>query len=143
MSEETKQEEIKDVNEMTPEEIDRLKYQDRKEKEKVVNKVIKGVNDVWEKEYNFEELDLRFKVKVKLPNAREQGNIMALRSAYLGGMDAYQSDMIINAYQMLATLQEVGVEVPKEFQDPEDIYNLYPLSVMYNDWLDFMSSFRY
>lgn len=143
MAEETKQEEIKDVNEMTPEEIDKLKYQDRKEKEKVVNKVIKGVNDVWEKEYNFEELDLRFKVKVKLPNAREQGNIMALRSAYLGGMDAYQSDMIINAYQMLATLQEVGVEVPKEFQDPEDIYNLYPLSVMYNDWLDFMSSFRY
>ena len=143
MAEETKQEEIKDVNEMTPEEIDRLKYQDRKEKEKVVNKVIKGVNDVWEKEYNFEELDLRFKVKVKLPNAREQGNIMALRSAYLGGMDAYQSDLIINAYQMLATLQEVGVEVPKEFQDPEDIYNLYPLSVMYDDWLDFMSSFRY
>lgn len=143
MAEETKQEEIKDVNEMTPEEIDKLKYQDRKEKEKVINKVIKGVNDVWEKEYNFEELDLRFKVKVKLPNAREQGNIMALRSAYLGGMDAYQSDMIINAYQMLATLQEVGVEVPKEFQDPEDIYNLYPLSVMYNDWLDFMSSFRY
>lgn len=143
MAEETKQEEIKDVNEMTPEEIDRLKYQDRKEKEKVVNKVIKGVNDVWEKEYNFEELDLRFKVKVKLPNAREQGNIMALRSTYLGGMDAYQSDLIINAYQMLATLQEVGVEVPKEFQDPEDIYNLYPLSVMYDDWLDFMSSFRY
>ncbi|WRW34688.1 tail assembly chaperone [Staphylococcus phage CF5] len=143
MAEETKQEEIKDVNEMTPEEIDKLKYQDRKEKEKVVNKVIKGVNDVWEKEYNFEELDLRFKVKVKLPNAREQGNIMALRSSYLNGMDAYQSDMIINAYQMLATLQEVGVEVPKEFQDPEDIYNLYPLSVMYNDWLDFMSSFRY
>lgn len=143
MAEETKQEEIKDVNEMTPEEIDKLKYQDRKEKEKVVNKVIKGVNDVWEKEYNFEELDLRFKVKVKLPNAREQGNIMALRSSYLNGMDAYQSDMIINAYQMLATLQEVGVEVPKEFQDPEDIYNLYPLSVMYDDWLDFMSSFRY
>lgn len=140
---ETTKEEKKDVSKMTPEEIDELKYQDRKEKEKVINKVIKGVNDTWEKEYNFEELDLRFKVKIKLPNAREQGNIFALRSAYLGGMDMYQTDQVIRAYQMLATLQEVGIEVPKEFQDPEDIYNLYPLTVMYEDWLGFLNSFRY
>ncbi|QYC52062.1 hypothetical protein RP15_gp027 [Staphylococcus phage vB_Sau-RP15] len=135
--------EQKDIKDMTPEEIDELKYQQQKDKERVINKVIKGVNDVWEKEYNFEELDLKFKVKIRLPNAREQGNIMALRSAYLGGMDAYQSDQVINAYQMLATLQEVGVEVPKEFRDPEEIYNLTPLAIMWDDWLDFMTSFRY
>ncbi|MGI4709852.1 hypothetical protein ACR2XJ_26880, partial [Klebsiella pneumoniae] len=70
---ETTKEEKKDVSKMTPEEIDKLKYQDKQEKEQVINKVIKGVNDTWEKEYNFEELDLRFKVKIKLPNAREQG----------------------------------------------------------------------
>src|SRR5699024_7257570 len=107
-------EEKKDVSKMTPEEIDKLKYQDKKEKEQVINKVIKGVNDTREKEYNCEGLDLRFKVKMKLPNAREQGNIFALRSAYLGGMDMYQTDQVIRAYQMLATLQEVGIEVPKE-----------------------------
>lgn len=58
-------------------------------------------------------------------------------------MDMYQTDQVIRAYQMLATLQEVGIEVPKEFQDPEDIYNLYPLTVMYEDWLGFLNSFRY
>ena len=55
----------------------------------------------------------------------------------------YQTDQVIRAYQMLATLQEVGIEVPKEFQDPDDIYNLYPLTVMYEDWLGFLNSFRY
>ena len=42
-------EEKKDVSKMTPEEIDKLKYQDKQEKEQVINKVIKGVNDTWEK----------------------------------------------------------------------------------------------
>ena len=40
-------EEKKDVSKMTPEEIDKLKYQDKQEKEQVINKVIKGVNDTW------------------------------------------------------------------------------------------------
>lgn len=135
--------EKKDIKNMTPEEIEELKYKTRKEKEQTVAKVIKGVNDVWEKEYNFKELGLHFKVKVRFPNAREQGRIFALRSSFLGGMDMYQNDDVIQAYQMLATLQEVGEEVPKEFRDVEEIYNLYPLKVMYLDWIEFLNTFRY
>lgn len=138
-----KEEKKKDVSQMTPEEIDKIKYKERQKKEQTISKVLKGVNDTWEKEYNFEELDLHFVVKVKLPNAIEQGRIFGLRSSYLNGMDMYQTDQVIRAYQMLATLQEVGIEVPKEFQDPEDIYNIYPLAVMYEDWLVFLNSFRY
>lgn len=135
--------EKKDIKNMTPEEIEELKYKARQEKEQTITKVIRGVNDVWEKEYNFKELDLHFKVKVRFPNAREQGRIFALRSSFLGGMDMYQNDDVIQAYQMLATLQEVGEEVPKEFKNVEEIYNLYPLKVMYQDWIDFLNTFRY
>lgn len=135
--------EKKDIKNMTPEEIEELKYKARQEKEQTITKVIRGVNDVWEKEYNFKELDLQFKVKVRFPNAREQGRIFALRSSFLGGMDMYQNDDVIQAYQMLATLQEVGEEVPKEFKNVEEIYNLYPLKVMYQDWIDFLNTFRY
>uniref|UniRef100_A0AAU8GUP1 Tail assembly chaperone n=1 Tax=Mammaliicoccus phage MSShimriz1 TaxID=3230127 RepID=A0AAU8GUP1_9VIRU len=135
--------ETKDVKDMTPEEIEEMKYKVEKEKEQTVNKVIRGVNDVWEKDYDFKELDLKFKVKVRYPNAREQGRIFALRSSFLGGMDMYQNEDVFQAYQMLATLQEVGEEVPKEFRDVEEVYNLYPLKVMFQDWIEFLSSFRY
>ena len=135
--------EQKDVKDMTPEEIDELKYKKQKEKEQVVSKIIKGVNDVWEKEYDFKELDLKFKVKIKIPNAIEQGRIFSRRSAYLGGMDMYQADEIIQAYHMLATLQEVGTDIPKEFSNPEEIYNLKPLSIMYHDWVEHLNNFRY
>ncbi len=65
-----------------------------------------------------------------------------MRSNYLGGMDLYQSDEIYKAYQMLATIQVVGVEVPDELSDPEKIYNLIPLVRVYDDWIDFLGTFR-
>lgn len=133
----------KDIKEMTPEKIEELKYKQEIEKEKTLQKIIKGVNDVWEKEYNFEELDLHYTIKLRIPNAIEQGRIYSLRSSYLNGMDMYQNEDVLRVYQMLATIQVVGVEVPKEFKTPEEIYNLTPLLVMYDDWNEFLTSFRY
>lgn len=135
--------EEKDVKDMTPEEIDALKYKKREEQHETIDKIIKGVNDVWEKEYNFEDIDLHFTVKVRVPNAIEQGRIFGLRSSYLNGMDMYQTQEVIEAFQMLAVLQVVGVDVPKEYRNPDEVYNLTPLVVMYQDWDRFLRNFRY
>ncbi|BCK59779.1 hypothetical protein [Staphylococcus phage vB_SauH_DELF3] len=134
--------ESKHVSKMTPEAIDEKKYQDRKEKNKKLNKVTKGVIGRWEKEDCLEELDFRFKVKTKLCNARMQGNIFVVKAVNLGGMGVYQTDPLIRAYQFEATLHEVGIEVPKECQCSEVIYNLMSKAIMWDDWLNSNTSFR-
>lgn len=136
-------EEVKDINKMTPEEVDKLKYEEQQKKVQTIAKVIRGVNDVWEKSYDFKELDLSFNIKLRLPNAIEQGAIFALRSSYLKGMDMYQHEDIVKAYQMLATIQTVGIDIPKEFKNPEEVYNIQPLVTVYHDWAEFMNTFRY
>ena len=123
-------------------ELQELKRKKEQEQDNTVSKVISGVNDVFEKYYNFKEIKLDFNIKLRVPNALEQGTINAMRSNYLGGMDLYQSDEIYKAYQMLATIQVVGVEVPDELSDPEKIYNLIPLVRVYDDWIDFLGTFR-
>lgn len=123
-------------------ELQELKRKKEQEQDNTVSMVIRGVNDVFEKYYNFKEIKLDFNIKLRVPNALEQGTINAMRSNYLGGMDLYQSDEIYKAYQMLATIQVVGVEVPDELSDPEKIYNLIPLVRVYDDWIDFLGTFR-
>ncbi|AXF38333.1 tape measure chaperone [Staphylococcus phage Quidividi] len=122
-------------------ELQELKRKKEQEQDNTVSRVIRGVNDVFEKYYNFKEIKLDFNIKLRVPNALEQGTINAMRSNYLGGMDLYQSDEIYKAYQMLATIQVVGVEVPDELSDPEKIYNLIPLVRVYDDWIDFLGTF--
>ena len=123
-------------------ELQELKRKKEQEQDNTVSRVIRGVNDVFEKYYNFKEIKLDFNIKLRVPNALEQGTINAMLSNCLGGMDLYQSDEIYKAYQMLATIQVVGVEVPDELSDPEKIYNLIPLVRVYDDWIDFLGTFR-
>lgn len=136
-------EEQKPISEMTKEEIEELKYKQEQEKQKTLDKVIRGYNDTFIKHYDFDELDLTFTIKLHLPNMIEQGQINALRSKYLGGTDVDQPSFIYYAFEMLATIQVVGDEVPKEFKNETDIYNPAPLIQMYNDWMEFQSTFRY
>lgn len=140
---ESKEEKQKPVSEMTKEEIEELKYQQEQEKQKVLDKVIRGYNDSFIKHYDFRELGLTFTIKLHLPNMIEQGQINALRSKYLGGTDVDQPAYIYYAFEMLATIQVVGDEVPKYFKNEEDVYNPAPLIQMYNDWMEFQSTFRY
>lgn len=145
MSEENKveQEQQTEKKQLTKEEIDNLKYKQQEEREQVINKVIRGVNDIYEKEFHFEGFDEPVKFKIRYPNALEQGQILSVRSSYFNGTDMYQSQEIIFAFHMLATLNVVGVEVPKEFRNAEEIYRLEPLLELYYDWVEWLSTFRY
>lgn len=142
-NQDNKEQQDKKEKERSKEELYKLKYKQEQDKESTLLKVIKGVNDVWEKDYNFEEADLSFKVKVKIPNAMEQSQIRALTDEFLFGKSDTTPDFIYNAYFMLATLQVVGKEVPIEFRDPEEIYNMDYLAYVYRDWRQFLRTFRY
>src|SRR5690606_12124213 len=117
--------------EKTPEEREAEIKQDTK---KVVDRIIRGVNDTFEKDYNFEDMGLKFTIKIKAPNALEIGKIQARLSAYLGGMNNYASEYMIVAYQTLATLRVTGIDVPKELEKDEDIYNLDVLYIIGRDF---------
>jgi hypothetical protein len=112
------------------------------EQKKAIDRIIRGVNDTFIKDYDFEDLGLKFTIKIKAPNALEIGRIQAKMSAYLGGMNNYASDYMITVYQTLAALRVVGTEIPKELEKDEDIYNLdiiYQIGIDFQEWLN---SFR-
>jgi hypothetical protein len=116
----------------------------RSKQKKQVDRVIRGVNDTFRKEYDeFKELGWEdVVVEVKAPNAVEIGKIAARHSAYLGGMNNYASEYLTLAYQMLATLRVTGVKIPKELQKDEDIYNLDPLYAIGRDFQRWLGNFR-
>jgi hypothetical protein len=133
----------KDLEGLMPEKSQEDRDMDKKvEQKQVIDRIVRGVNDVFEKDYTFEDLGLKFTVKVKAPNALEIGKIQARMSAYLGGMNNYASEYMIVAYQMLATLRVTGLEVPKELQKDEEIYNLDILYVMGRDFKQWLDNFR-
>jgi len=114
-------------------------FEQRVEEKKVIDRVIRGVNDTFIKHYEFKDLGMDFTIKVRIPNALEIGKIQARMSAYLGGMNNYSSEYFIVVYQMLATLRTTGIDVPKELANDEDIYNtdiLYEIGVDFKQWLD-------
>lgn len=132
---------IQDFNqeEETPEQREQ---KEKAEQKKVIDRVIRGVNDVWEKDYNFEDLGLKFTVKMRAPNALEIGQIQARTSAYLGGMNNYASEYMLIVFQTLASLKVVGVDVPKELEKEEEIYNLDILYVIGRDFQQWLDNFR-
>lgn len=113
------------------------------EQKKVIDRIIRGVNDVFVKEYNFEDLGLHFTIKLRAPNALEIGMIQARMSAYLGGMNNYASEYMILVYQTLATLRTTGIDVPKELEKDEDIYNLDILYQIGRDFQEWLNNFRF
>lgn len=114
----------------------------RKDQKKAIDRIIRGVNDTFEKDYEFKDLDLKFTVKIKAPNALEVGRIQARTSGYLGGMNNYASDYMLIVYQTLSTLRVTGIDVPKVLEKDEDIYNLDILYTIGRDFQQWLNSFR-
>lgn len=119
--------------------VEQREVETKVEQKKAIDRIIRGVNDTFEKDYRFEDLGLKFTVKIKAPNALEIGRIQAKMSAYLGGMNNYASDYMITVYQTLATLRTTGIDVPEELAKDEDIYNLdiiYQIGIDFQEWLN-------
>lgn len=115
---------------------------DKKEKKEVIDRIIRGVNDTFIKEYHFEDMDMHFTVKMRAPNALEVGRVQALLSRYLGGMNNYVSEYMMVVYTTLATLRVTGEDVPKELEKDEEIYNLDVLYDIGRDFQQWLNNFR-
>lgn len=109
------------------------------EQKEVVDRIIRGVNDTFVKDYDYSDIGIKYRVKIKAPNALEVGKIQAMISVYLGGMNNYASEYTLTSYYALAALRVVGLDVPKELAKDEDIYNLdflYEIGVDFQHWLE-------
>lgn len=129
--------------EQKPKTREELEREQTEKEVKAVDRIVRGVNDIFIKEYKFEDAGVAFTVKIKAPNALEIGKIQARMSMYLSGMNNYASEYFIVAYQALATLREVGVDVPKELAKDEDIYNLDVLYMIGRDFKQWLDNFRF
>lgn len=128
---------------LTDEEINLLKYHNAEAEHKELNRIIPGVNNVFSKHYDLKEFGMEFDIKIKAPNVVQQGKIQAMREAYLEGMGMAVSNFIFQCYHTLATIRVCGVEVPKELERDEDIYNIYILNVIGKDFAEWLNSFRF
>lgn len=124
---------------LTDEEVNKVKYQEAQEEKVALDRIVRGVNDIYEKEYKFEDIGgLELKVKIKAPNALEQGRINAIRENFVGGTGTMLNSFTYVVYHTFALLQVCGIDVPKEL-DPENVYNLniiYKIGMDFGDWLD-------
>jgi hypothetical protein len=143
MSENFEQAMVNDFNGLqkpqTPQEREEVQKQEEK---KVIDRIIRGVNDVFVKNYNFEDFDMKFTIKLRAPNALEVGQIQAKTSLYLNGMNNYSSEYMIVVFQTLATLRITGIDVPKELAKDEEIYNLDVLYQIGRDFQQWLNTFR-
>lgn len=107
-----------------------------------IDRVIKGVNDIFEKEYKIEHLNKEFKLKVKYPNSLEQGKILARTSLYLEGMNRWMPENIYLAYNTMSMLKVCGVDVPDFLLKEEEIYDMGIFLVIGRDLEEWMGRFQ-
>lgn len=112
-----------------------------KKENELLEKLVAGVNDVFEKEYEFKELDLKFLIKVRYPNFIQRAKVNARREELLFGTGLNQSMGTYIVTQTLCLLDECGIDVPDYFNlngyPREDV--VFKIGMDLNEWLD---SFR-
>ncbi|UNA01493.1 tail assembly chaperone [Bacillus phage vB_BcgM] len=125
-----------------PKTAEQVEAERQEEQREVVDRIIRGKNDIFTKHYDLPEFDLKFTIAIKAPNAIEVGKIQAMTSGYLSGMNTYMSQYYLVVYQTLSSIRVCGKEVPKFLEKDEDIYNLdilYAIGVDFSAW---MNTFR-
>lgn len=136
--------EYKGVQDTTPEQEEQLsKMKESFEKEAEINRVIRGQNNMFIKEYDLKEMGLKFTLKIRFPNVIEQAKISAMVERYFEGIASYMSPTLIKAYRMLSTIHVCGEEVPSIFKDDTDIYNIQLFSYIAEDFNEWLDTFHY
>lgn len=129
------------INEKTAEDIAEQKDI---EAQGEVSRILRGKNDVFEKEYSFYGGDLKCKIKLKAPNAIDQGIIRSLQTSYLNGLVKFvmEEDRVI--FWTLAVFNSnCAIEVPEMLSDAENVYNTTPHLTIGRDFQRWLAGFRY
>ena len=128
---------------LTEEETERLKFVKEETTKNKLAVLINGVNNVWERNYTFDEVGVAFKIKVHAPTIVEQGKINALREQYLQGSGSFTPTSMFLAFQMLATIRICGEEIPEILADDDNIYATNILHRVGVDFYDWLNRFQY
>lgn len=107
-----------------------------------INRVIKGENDLFEKEYNMKDRGLKFTIKMRYPNAIQQAEAHSIVSNLFKGFNRAMPEHLILAYTTIAFLQVTGEDVPDFLKDPEKLYDLRIPMIVGADIQEWMDSFR-
>lgn len=113
---------------LTPEERD-----DQADKLKTL---LRGVNDKYKHHFNFEELDMKFDVTIKVPNALEEAPITNFVFSQFPDLDAIPNYQYV-VYYTIKLLENQGENLPEFLQDMDNIYNtdiLYAIGEGYFEW---------
>ncbi|AOZ61997.1 hypothetical protein QCM8_79 [Bacillus phage QCM8] len=129
-------------NDLTKKSQEEIELEKRQEERQVIDRLIRGVNDTYIKEYDLPEYDLKFTIKIKAPNAIQLAKIHARTSSYLDGMNIYQSEYILIVYQTLSTLKLCGIDVPDFIKKEEELYNLDIIYTIGRDFINWLDTFR-
>ncbi|ULF49011.1 tail assembly chaperone [Bacillus phage Darren] len=136
--------EYEEVHEGESKELTREEVQEEQaqEKRKLIDRIMRGKNDMFIKHYNLPEYNIEFTVHIQAPNAIESGKIQAKTARYLDGMNLYSSQYYVVVYQTLAILRICGRELPEYLEKDENIYNLDILYLIGVDFAEWLSTFE-
>ncbi|AHZ10113.1 hypothetical protein [Bacillus phage Hakuna] len=136
--------EYEEVHEGESKELTREEVQEEQaqEKRQLIDRIMRGKNDMFIKHYNLPEYNIEFTVHIQAPNAIESGKIQAKTARYLDGMNLYSSQYYVVVYQTLAILRICGRELPEYLEKDENIYNLDILYLIGVDFAEWLSTFR-
>lgn len=136
--------ELKGLDNLTTEQrAEKVEIEKKEKQARAINKIIKGENDTFEKDYDIKELGLKFKLKVRFPNVIEQAKANAMVERYFEGLSAYMSPNLVRMYRMLSIIHICGVEVPSILSDDEALYNVQLLGYIASDFEEWMDTFHY
>ena len=113
-----------------------------------INDILTSYNDIWSKDYDFNEDHLKFSIAIKAPTIAEKGQIVAMaNNLYLQGGMPYQTMHNFNVFNGLATIRICGKVVPDFLKDDDHMYATtaveYILEKIYLDYSEWLSRFRY
>lgn len=114
-------------------------------KNEIIDIVVNGQNDTWFKHYDYsKDGGPTFDISIKVPTIGEEGRIATLVQKYLGGTAVYWDAYTTSVYHGLALIQVCGRNIPKEFADPDKIYNVSAgyLHDINEDFVEWENRFR-
>lgn len=124
----------------------------KEEQSEEVMKVVGQHNNTFEKDYNFKELGLKFRIKLKFPTLIDQARVSSEAEREFQGLSNIMNQDFTKAIYMIKMItyqqrkyseDKEAIYIPKYLRKPEEVYNPYILMTIAEDFQKWMDSFRY
>lgn len=130
---------------------EKKKELEAKQDEEVL-KVVASHNNTFEKEYEFKELGLKFRLKLKFPTLIDQARVASEVEREFQGLSSLMNQNFTKALYVIKMISYQqnkysddadAIYIPEFLRKPEEVYNPMILATIANDYQEWMDSFRY